>query len=89
MARLTYTVLLLPDTDLGGFTVEVPALPGVVAEMDTRDEAIANAIEAIHLMLEDLESDGTSPPVELQHPEVVRVEVCREATLELSRVARS
>jgi predicted RNase H-like HicB family nuclease len=43
----TYSVLLNPDPEYGGFTVTVPALPGVITEGDTLEEALANAKEAI------------------------------------------
>ncbi len=36
----------------GGFSVEVPALPGCFTEVDTLDEAVANAREAIAGYLE-------------------------------------
>jgi len=36
----------------GGFSVEVPALPGCFTEGDTLDEAVANAREAIAGYLE-------------------------------------
>lgn len=38
----------------GGFTVTVPALPAIVTEGDTRDDALANATDAIKLYLESL-----------------------------------
>jgi antitoxin HicB len=73
MAR--FTVLLFPDEKAGGFTVEVPALPGVVTEGDTQEEAIANARDAIALMLEDMKADGESIPEERVVPELATVEV--------------
>lgn len=51
MARLTYTVLLEPDAESGGFSVSVPALPGCLTQGDTIDEALAMAREAITLYL--------------------------------------
>ncbi len=51
MARLTYTVLLEPDAESGGFSVSVPALPGCLTQGDTVDEALAMAREAIALYL--------------------------------------
>lgn len=47
---LSFTVILEPQSD-GGFTVRVPALPEVVTEGDTEEEALAMAREAIGLVL--------------------------------------
>lgn len=58
-----YTVLLEPDED-GGYTVTVPALPGVATEGDTLQEALAMARDAIALYLEDLAADGEPIPIE-------------------------
>jgi antitoxin HicB len=49
---VAYQALLTDDAAAGGFTVEVPALPGVVTEGDSLAEAVANAAEAIALRLE-------------------------------------
>lgn len=54
----TYTVILEPDPEAGGYTVLVPALPGCVTEGNTLKEALANAREAISLTLEDLAARG-------------------------------
>jgi antitoxin HicB len=70
-----YSVLLLPDVEAGGYTVEVPSLPGVVTEGDTREEALANAREAISLFLEDMVADGEAIPEERAPPEIAEVEV--------------
>ena len=47
----TYTVILEPS-DGGGFIVTVPALPEVGTQGGTRDEALANAREAIEVLNE-------------------------------------
>lgn len=44
-------VILIPDLEVGGYTVEVPSLPGCVSEGDTLDEALANIKEAIDCTL--------------------------------------
>ncbi|GAC1481690.1 MAG: hypothetical protein NVS1B4_26780 [Gemmatimonadaceae bacterium] len=49
-------VLLEPSED-GGYTVTVPSLPGCISEGDTREDALANIREAIHLYLEPVEDD--------------------------------
>ncbi len=75
MTRLTYTVLLEPDPDDGGFTVTVPELPGCIAQGETRDEALLMAREAISLHLEGLIADGLPVPVERERPQLATVEV--------------
>ena len=44
---MLYTVVLEPDDEGNGYTDRVPALPGCITEGRTRDEALANAREAI------------------------------------------
>jgi antitoxin HicB len=46
----TYTVILEPAEE-GGFIVRVPALPEIVTEGDTEEEALAMAQDAIELVL--------------------------------------
>jgi len=45
--RGPYTIVLHPDPEEGGFGVVVPSLPGVMAEGNSRDEAVAAASRAI------------------------------------------
>jgi predicted RNase H-like HicB family nuclease len=71
--RRTYTVLLVPDE--GGYAVEVPALPGCFTQGATREEALANAREAIRVHLRGLEQDGEPVPVETERPATELVEV--------------
>lgn len=59
---LEYTVLFTPDEEAGGFTVEVPALPGCVTQGETLAEAKAMAREAIELFLETLADRGIPAP---------------------------
>ena len=49
--NLTYSVVLEPQPE-GGFTVTVPALPEVVTQGETEEEAIDMVREAIELALE-------------------------------------
>lgn len=60
---LRYTVILVPE-ETGGFSVEVPALPGCQTQGETRDEAIAMAKEAIELYLESLMAHNEPIPQE-------------------------
>jgi predicted RNase H-like HicB family nuclease len=48
---LKYTVILVPEEE-GGYSVEVPALPGCYTQGESREEAIAMAKEAVELYLE-------------------------------------
>jgi len=56
-----YTVELVPEPE-GGFTVRVPALPEVVTYGADKAEALANAVEAIELVLEVRSADGDPIP---------------------------
>jgi antitoxin HicB len=61
--KYNYTVLYEPAEE-GGYIVTCPALPGLVTEGDTLEEARAMAIEAIQGYLESLAKAGLSAPVE-------------------------
>lgn len=67
-----YTVILEPEED-GGFSVHCPALPGCHSQGDTREEALANVLEAILLVREVLLDEHRPPPQET--PDVVSKEV--------------
>jgi predicted RNase H-like HicB family nuclease len=49
---------MLHQEEEGGFTVNVPALPGCITFGETIDEAIDMAKDAINLYLEELKSRG-------------------------------
>ncbi len=70
-----YTVILTPDPEEGGYTVRVPALPGCNTQGDTREEALANAREAIEGYLETLKELGRPIPEEQERPETVVIDV--------------
>ena len=59
----TFSVILEPQPE-GGFTVLVPALPEIVTEGDTEEEALAMAKDAIRLVLEDRAARGEDIPGE-------------------------
>jgi antitoxin HicB len=73
MTNRTYTIILEPAEE-GGFIVTVPALPEVGTQGETRDEALANAREAIALVIDDRLSRGEVLPADIK-PEVERVTV--------------
>ena len=50
---LKYTAVFEPE-DAGGYSVEIPALPGCVSQGETFEEALANIKEAAELYVEDL-----------------------------------
>ncbi len=56
-----FTVLFTPAEE-GGFVVTCPALPGVVTEGDTIEEAREMAADAIKGYIESLTSDGLPIP---------------------------
>ncbi len=58
---LNYMVHLRPEPE-GGFTVLVPALPPVVTYGETYEEAMANAREAIELILAVYRDEGIDIP---------------------------
>lgn len=57
-----YTVVLIPEPEEGGYSVTVPALPGLFTQGDTRDEALEAAREAIAFHLESLVEEGKLIP---------------------------
>jgi len=69
--NLSFSVVPEPQEG-GGFTVLVPALPEVVTEGDTEEEALANAREAIRAILDYRRDHGIAIPPDAQ-PEVRRV----------------
>lgn len=60
---LKYTVILIPEEE-GGYSVEVPALPGCYTQGGNRDEALSMVREAIELYLESCKAHGEAIPQE-------------------------
>jgi predicted RNase H-like HicB family nuclease len=67
MAEYSYTVSFEP-ADEGGYVVTCPALPGLVTEGDTLDEARQRARDAIRAYLESLQKDGLPIPPDTHPP---------------------
>jgi len=65
MAEYSYTVLF-EAAEEGGFVVTCPALPGLVTEGDTLEEARRMAQDAIRAYLESLHKDHQ--PIPLDRP---------------------
>ncbi len=49
----------------GGFTVTCPALPGLITEGDTLEEALSNVSDALTALLEAYQEAGREIPREL------------------------
>lgn len=60
-----YTVLFEPAEE-GGFVAACPALPGLVTESDTLDQARDMVIDAIRGYLESLRKDGLPAPDDIK-----------------------
>jgi antitoxin HicB len=65
MSQLTYRVLLTREPE-GGFTVNVPALPGCVTFGENIEHALEMAREAIELYVETLQAEGDPVPDDSQ-----------------------
>ena len=61
--RRSYRVVLDPDSEEGGYTVTVPALPGVVTQGDTVEQCLERVRDAIALHLDAIAEDGE--PIEI------------------------
>lgn len=75
MDERRYTILLDPDDDDGGYTVTVPALPGVVTQGETVEQCQDRAREAIALHIEGLLARGMPVSEEHNHPQLATVSV--------------
>ncbi len=69
----SFTVVLSPDPNAGGYSVSVPGVLGAISEGDTRDEALSNIREAIGGILELMRAQGIEP--ESETPQIVAAEV--------------
>ncbi len=69
----SFSIILEPQEE-GGFTVLVPALPEVVTEGDTEQEALAKPEEAIRLIVSYRRDHGIAIPSDAR-PEIRRVTV--------------
>ena len=65
MSQLTYRILLTREAE-GGFTVNVPALPGCVTYGENIEHAMQMAKEAIELYVETLQAEGDPVPDDSQ-----------------------
>jgi antitoxin HicB len=75
--------LILEPQPEGGFTVTSPALPELVTEGNTVDEAYANARDALAAVVELYEDQGRTLPAAIQLPgegQAIRFEALVEGT---------
>ena len=63
MKQFTYRVLLNKEPE-GGYSVNVPSLPGCITFGDNVDHAIEMAKEAVELYIESLVAHGEAVPDE-------------------------
>ena len=63
VGQYTFTVVITPN-DPDGYLVTCPALPGLVTQGDTFDEARKMAADAITCHLESMIEDGVPIPVD-------------------------
>ena len=68
-----FEVIFIPQEE-GGFSVEVPDLPGCISEGDTLEEAQKNIAEAIKLYLETM-SERKIPLPERESSKIFRKEI--------------
>ena len=64
VGQYTFTVVITPN-DPDGYLVTCPALPGLVTEGETFDEAREMAADAITCHLESMIEDGLPIPVDM------------------------
>ncbi|MBI3933258.1 MAG: type II toxin-antitoxin system HicB family antitoxin [Acidobacteria bacterium] len=72
--QYTFTVLFEPAEE-GGYIVTCPALPGLVTEGNTLEEAREMARDAIRGYIESLRKDGLPIPSDVIPAEAVREQV--------------
>lgn len=83
----TFTVVLEPDDESGGFVVHVPALPGCHTQGDTREEAIVMAQDAIAGYVESLLAHNELIPVESDPAGPVSITVTVKADVQTKSMA--
>jgi len=75
-----YTILLDRDPEGGSYTVTVPALPGIVTQGRSLEDAIAMARDAIRWHVRGLLKGGLPIAAEGKPPQVVTLDVDVAAT---------
>lgn len=75
MSVRTYTIILEPDFEDGGYSVLVPALPGCATMGDNIEECIAMARDAIAGHVAALIETGQPVPEETVRPQAITLDV--------------
>lgn len=57
-----YTAVFEPDTESGGFSVTIPALPGCISEGNNFEQALKNIQEAASLYIETMQNENYDVP---------------------------
>ena len=70
-----YTIVMVPESEAGGYSVLVPALPGCVTHGRSAEQCVERAREAIAGYIESLEKHGEPVPEEREAPRTVVVDV--------------
>jgi len=70
----SYTIVIVPEEE-GGYSVEVPALPGCYSRGDSVADAIEHAREAITGHISVLQDEGLPVPTESATPELATISV--------------
>ncbi len=61
---VTLTAVIHPEPEAGGFSAEVPALPGCFTQGETLEEVQANLKEAAEAWLASAHDHAAQPPAE-------------------------
>lgn len=85
MSTRTYTIILEPDVEEGGYSVLVPALPGCQTQGETIEECVAMARDAIEGYILTLQDLGRPIPEETMHPLAITLDLTVPETAEVSR----
>jgi len=72
---MEYTVVLRQDDEEGNWLASIPAIPGCHTWGRTKEEALANAKEAIEGCLESLAATGDPIPQDPHPIEMARIKV--------------
>ena len=70
-----YSIVLEPETEDGGYSVAVPALPGCRTQGKSVEECIERARKAIAVWIADAEANGEPVPSETIRPQVITIDV--------------
>jgi len=62
---MRYSVLLLPEPEIGGYAAFVPAISGCVAQGESVDDALAMAADVAGLILAVMAEEGEEIPEEV------------------------